>query len=257
MGLMRGGCGLVGLALVVVAVVAPIDALPAQTARELTADADRLAGARDRTPAALQNAIGLYEEAIRLEPDSAELHVKLAEAALDLGDASANGLVWYERGARAAARALELNERAADAHFLLAAHRGQLTKRGSILEIRPSIVGELEEHLRRALALNPRHARALHMMGALLRDTPVVLRVYLKGKRSDVERYLGAAVEANPRFPEARLDLAELYLSTSRPALARAQAQAVLDMAAGSDDRLWREKYRSAAAALLQRLPTP
>jgi tetratricopeptide (TPR) repeat protein len=250
---MRRG-GLVVLWLAILAAVVPAGAALAETARELTAEADRLVEARERTPPSLQRAVSLYEEALRLEPGEARVHVKLAEAALELGEVSADGLAWYERGERAAERAVGLNELDPHAHFLLAAHRGHLARRRSILQVRPSIVGDLEEHLRRALALNGRHARALHMMGVLLRDTPFIVRLYLKGSRSEVERYLVAAVEANPRFPQARLDLAELYMSTGRPALARSHAQAVMDMALSSGDRLWRERYRSAAAALLERL---
>jgi tetratricopeptide (TPR) repeat protein len=198
--------------------------------------------------------VALYERAAQLEPGSAEIQIKLADAAIDLGDASEKGLPWYERGERAAERAVALNEASADAHFLLAANRGHAANVRPILEVRPSIVGDLEKHLLRALVLNPDHARALHMMGVLLRDTPFLLRVYLVGKRSEVERYLTAAVRADPDFSEARLDLAELYRATGRPALARAQAQAVVDMAPPERARRWREKYRPAAEALLKRL---
>ncbi len=216
--------------------------------------ADRLVAADDVGAATLQEAVALYQRAAQLEPRSAEIQIKLADAAIDLGDASEKGLPWYELGERAAERALALNEASADAHFLLAATRGHAANARPILQVRPSIVGDLEKHLLRALALSPDHARALHMMGVLLRDTPFLLRVYLVGKRSDVERYLTAAVRADPEFSEARLDLAELYRTTGRPALARGQAQAVVDMAPPTRTRRWREKYRPAAGALLERL---
>jgi len=227
----------------------------AETARELTAEADRLIGAHEGLPPSLQKAIALYERAAQLEPVNAEIQIKLAEAALELGGSAADGLAWYKVGERAGERAVALNELNAHGHYLLAANRGHVAKRRSIIEARPSIVGDLEQHLLRALALDARHARALHMMAILLRDTPLLVRLYLKGKRSDVERYLVAAVDADQNFPQARLDLAELYRSTGRPALARSQARAVLEMASSPRERLWREKYRRAAVTLLRRLP--
>jgi hypothetical protein len=224
----------------------------AVTASELVAQADRLVGAPDASVESLQRAVLLYGEAARLEPTRAEIHLKHAAAALEAGEATAaDPLRWYELGRQAADRAIALDNDNAHAHFLLAAHRGQIAKRRLVA---PSIVGELEGHLLRCLALNPRHSRALHMMGRLLRDTPLVLRPYLKGSRDDVERYLIAGVEADPNFPQGRLDLAEHYRSQGRIAQARAQAQAVIEMVSPTNVRTWREQHRPAAEALLRKL---
>ena len=110
--------------------------------------------------------------------------------------------------------------------------------------------GQLEKDLLRALALDPRHARALHMEGMILYKTPAALRVFLEGKKSDVERYLTSAIKADPSFAPARLDLAEYYLEEKRPADARAQAKAVLDLKAPRAQR-----YKPEAEALLRRIP--
>jgi tetratricopeptide (TPR) repeat protein len=223
------------------------------TASELVAQADRLVAVPDASPESLQQAVRLYGEAVALEPARADIRVKQATAALEAGDATTGDpLRWYEIGAQAAERAIALDDGSAQAHFLLAAHRGQIAKRRLVA---PSIVGELETHLLRTLALNPRHARALHMMGRLLQDTPVLLRLYLKGSRADAERYLIASVEADPNFPQARLDLAEHYRSRGQIARARAQAQAVLDLTRPTNPRTWRETHRPAAEALLKKLP--
>jgi thioredoxin-like negative regulator of GroEL len=114
---------------------------------------------------------------------------------------------------------------------------------------------ELERLLSRALVLNPRHARALHMMGVLLERTPAPLRLLLKGSARDAEKYLVAAVESDPNFSEARLDLARHYASRRQTAQARAQIQAVLQMTSPTRPRAWREKHRPAAEALLRELP--
>jgi cytochrome c-type biogenesis protein CcmH/NrfG len=244
----------VDAAFFVALILAAVSVVPAYavTAPELVAQADRLVEAPDASVESLQHAVLLYGEAARLEPARAEIHLKHAAAALEAADATASDpLRWYEVGRQAAERAVALDHGNAHAHFLLAAHRGQIAKRRLVA---PSIVGELEEHLRRCLALNPRHSRALHMMGRLLRDTPIVLRPYLKGSRADVERYLAASVEADPNFPQARLDLAEHYRSQGHLSQARAQAQAVIDMVRPTNVRTWRALHRPAAEALLKTL---
>jgi tetratricopeptide (TPR) repeat protein len=224
----------------------------AVTASELVARADRLIDVPEASVESLQQAVLLYGEAARLEPARAATRVKQAAAALEAGEATVSDpLRWYELGRQAAERAIVLDDGNAQAHFLVAAHRGQIAKRRLVA---PSIVGELEDHLRRCLDLSPRHARALHMMGRLLQDTPLLLRPYLKGSRADVERYLVASVAADPNFPQARLDLAELYRGRGRIAQARVQAQAVIDMTRPTNPRTWRDTHRPAAEALIKKL---
>ena len=166
----------------------------------------------------------------------------LAEAERDADDP----LRGYDAGKLAAERALALDGGNADAYFLLAAHRGQIARRRLAA---PWIVRDLEQLLRRALEIDPRHARALHMMGRLLRDTPGPLRLLMRGSRSESESYLARAVQANPNYPEARLDLAKEYESTGRFREARAQADAVMALPTS--------KHHAEVEALLKRLPPP
>jgi hypothetical protein len=216
---------------------------------ELIAEADRLASLDEAPLETLRRVVALYEEAARAEPRDVSLQVKLASACLDLGaEGGGDGaLAAFERGERAARRAVELDRASADGHYLIAANRGRAVRLLPVWKVSPLIVGELEKDLRRALALNPRHARALHMEAMLLAGTPAPLRVFLEGRKADVERYLTAAIEAEPRFARARLDLAEHYLAENRAAEARAQAKAVLDMGAAP-------RYRAEADALLRRI---
>jgi len=248
--LMRGT--LLALGILLVAWLTSM-AFAAATVGDLVAQADRLVEA-DESVQSLQQAIELYQEALRQEPNRADLHVKVAYAALWVGDGTTGGdaLRWFQLGEQEAERALALNEANADAHFLLAANRGQVANRKLAS---PSIVADLEQHLLRAVQLNPRHAFALHMMAILLRDTPFFLRGYLKGSRNDVERYLVTAIEADPNLARARLDLAEYYRSAGQIAKARAQAQAVIEMTNPTQKRRWRETDRPAAEALLKKLP--
>ena len=181
--------------------------------------------------------------------------MKLADAALTVAAwTSGDRLRWYQLGRAAAERAVVLDQNDAEALFLLAAHRGQ------IASLQKDLGGlvvpqELERLLSRALALNPRHARALHMMGVLLERTPAPLRLLLKGSARDAEKYLVAATEADPNSSQARLDLARHYASRRQTAQARAQIQAVLQMTSPTHPRAWREQHRPAAEALLRELP--
>jgi hypothetical protein len=247
------GRSLLGLVLAWSASV-PVPAVALDGVAELLARADALVEADDASPPALQQAVALYQEAARREPGAPLVAIGLAEAALQLGDvAGREALRWYEVAQAAAERAVALDGARAHAHFLLAATRGQVARQRPIYQVSPRIVGELEEHLRRALARDPGHARALHMMGMLLQDTPWILRLYLTGSQSEVGRYLTAAVAANPLYPHARLDLAEHHRRAGRLDEARAQARAVLALPLGRSRR-WRETYRPQAEALLQRL---
>jgi tetratricopeptide (TPR) repeat protein len=222
----------------------------AATAPELVAEADRLAhddGSADR----LRRAVELYDKAAQLDARDATIQVKLAAVCLELGTRVKDGaLASFQRGEQAARRAVELDSKSADGYFLIAANRGRTAKLLPVWKVSPTIVGQLEKDVLRALALDPHHARALHMEAMLLYKTPAPLRAFLEGKKSDVERYLTSAIKADPNLAPARLDLAEYYMAENRPADARAQAQAVLDM---KTDRS--RRYRPAAEALLRRIP--
>jgi hypothetical protein len=187
----------------------------------------------------------LVAEATRV--DDAVTWRRLADTALDEAERDqADPLRWYEVGKMAAERALVLDPGSADAHFLLAAHRGHIARRRLAA---PWIVRDLEQLLGRAIALDPGHARALHMMGRLLRDTPAPLRLLLRGSRSEAESYLFRAVQAAPGHAEARVDLALEYERTGRLREARIHAEAVMSMRTS--------RHRPAAEALLDRLPSP
>lgn len=218
---------------------------------ELVSEADRLTRAEDASADTLRRALELYEQAAQAEPRDAAIQVKIAGTALELGTRLKDGaLAMFQRGEKAARRAVELDAKSADGYFLIAANRGRAAKLLPLWKVSPTIVGQLEKDLLRALALNPQHARALHMDGMLLYKAPAPLRVFLDGKKSDVERYLTSAVKADPNYAQARLDLAEYYLAENRPADARTQAHAVLEL---KTDRS--KRYRSAAEALLRRIP--
>jgi len=228
----------------------------AATLPELLEQGDRLTQTDDGFPDSFTRALTLYAKAASVEKDNPLPFIRMARAYLALGDWSGScRLQWYERGEQAAVHALALKEDSAEAHFLLAANRGNVVNLRPFWTVSPSVVSDLEKHLQRALELDPRHARALHMMGVLLDETPGPLRLLLHGRKEQVEGYLAQAVEADAnRHTYIRWSLMEFYREAGRLAQARTQAQAVLAMAAPVDRRTWAEKYRPAAEALLKNL---
>lgn len=231
--------------------------LDAATVQELISQGDRLLQAEDKFPHSFEQALVLYRQAVRMEPDNALPYLRVATACLALGDGvKENPLVWYEQGERAAEKAMTVEENSPDAHFLFAANKGNVVNLRPFWKVSPGVVAELETHLLRALALSPRHSRANHMMGMLLYRTPGPLRLLLVGTRDQAESYLVRAVEADPNFTEARFDLARFYTETGRPDQARRHAQAILTMSNPTPRRVWVEKYRPAAEKLLKTLPS-
>ena len=242
----------------VIALVAllPAASLHASTAQELIAEGDRLLQAEEKFPASFEQALSLYRQVPPMQPETVISYLRVARVCLALGDGvKDNSRAWYEQGEQAAEKAVSLQESSADAHFLLAANRGNVVNLLPFWKVSPTIVEDLEKHLLRALALDPRHARANHMMGMLLYRTPGPLRLLLAGKRDQVESYLLRSVESDPNFAEARLDLAQFYQETGQPGQARIQAQTILALTDPSPRRVGMEKYRSAAEALLKTLP--
>ena len=245
------------LIVLVAALVAflPVPCLHASTAQELIAEGDRLVQADEKFPASFEQALSLYRQVISMQPGMVIAYLRIAEVCLALGDGvKDNPRAWYEQGEQAAEKAVNLQESSADAHFLLAANRGNVVNLLPFWKVSPTILADLEKHLLRALALDPRHAGANHMMGMLLYRTPGPLRLLLVGKRDQVEGYLLQSVESDPNFAAARFDLAKFYQETGRPSHARIQAQAILALTAPTPRRVWMEKYRPAAEALLKNL---
>lgn len=228
----------------------------ASTVQELLEQGDRLTQTDEGFPDSFTRALTLYEQAASLDPRNPLPHIRTARACLALGDwLGKDKLPWYERGEQAAERALALKEASAEAHFFLAANRGNVVNLKPFWKVSPTVIADIEKHLLRALELDPRHARALHMMGVLLDETPGPLRLLLVGRKEQIESYLKRAVEADAnRYTYIRWSLVEFYRDTGRPALARAQAQALLAMAAPVDRRMWAETYRPEAEALLKNL---
>ena len=144
-------------------------------------------------------------------------------AAQDLYTDAAQRRVAYEEGARIAQRALELQEANADAHYLYAANLGSAAQLKG-LTASALTVRELKAHVARALELQKDHAQALHMMGRMLDELPWILG----GDADAALGYLQRAVQADPRYEHARLDLAKAYLKRQEVEAARRELRTLL-----------------------------
>ncbi len=230
----------------------------ASAVEDLIESGDALLAAEDRFPQSFEQALSLYQQAAALLPQTALPYVRMANVCLALGDGATekdSSLAWYKLGQQSAEKAVRYQETSADAHFLLAANRGNVVNLLPFWKVSPAVLADLETHLLRSLALEPGHAGANHMMGMLLYRTPGPLRMLLVGKREEVEKYLLRSVESDPDMGRARFDLMQYYVQAGHPAQARVQAQALLLLSHPSPRRIWAEEYRPAAEQLLKNLP--
>ena len=129
----------------------PSPSLHASTAQELIAEGDRLLQAEEKFPASFEQALSLYRQIPPMQPETVISYLRVAWVCLALGEGSKdNSRAWYEQGEQAAEKAISLQENSADAHFLLAANRGNVVNLLPFWKVSPTIVADLEKHLLRA-----------------------------------------------------------------------------------------------------------
>ena len=177
--------------------------------------------------------------------------VEVSALYLDLGDElrdAAQRRAAYEEGARVAERALEL-EPTAQAHYLYAANLGSAAQMTGVMASAWRIQ-EIKSHVKQALALNPKHAPALHMMGMMLEELPWVLG----GDAAAALAYLRRAVAADPGYEHARLDLAKAYLKRGDATAARQELRVLVENSAGPAP-VTPSRHAQEARQLLDSLP--
>jgi len=171
----------------------------------------------------------------------------------------------YARAERYAQRAVKANPAGADGHFALAASLGRAALMvGPEEKVRRA--GVIRNEALRALAIDPRHDGAYHIMGrwnAEVMRLPgigrFVARHFLGGRVLDQASwpkaiaYMRKAVELAPGRIYHRLDLADIYADTGHPREAEAQLRLVdsLPVREALDSN-----YRQQAASLRKRLAT-
>jgi tetratricopeptide (TPR) repeat protein len=118
----------------------------------------------------------------------------------------------YREGLDLAKRAVEADDRNADAHFAVFANNGRiLLLEGTVPN--PLNLMKVSRELDRALELDPNHADALASKGGLYRQLPRLLG----GDQALAETCLKRAIELDPVAVGARVELAQLYRDQGEP----------------------------------------
>ncbi len=138
---------------------------------------------------------------------------------------------YYTLGSEYARRAIRIDPTKIDGHYLLALTLG-FAALGQAPENRLDTAEEIWTEVHKALAIDPKHDRAHHVLGRwhaeLARFSWAKLIIKAKlGALADSASWEGAAasmekaVQLDPSFIYHHLDLAETYLAMKRPADAR------------------------------------
>jgi tetratricopeptide (TPR) repeat protein len=227
-------------------VVAPAAALgqsPAESARLLVAryheDPTVIDRARDQLEAALAR------------DRQVDTMVMLAFVHFLYGDVRAttveDKLASYDRGREIARRAVELAPRNPEAHVWYGINTGRwgLTK-GVMrsLFLLPTVRQEVDA----TLALDPKNLRALALSGNVFLEVPGLFG----GDRAKAEQQFRRALEIDPHFTVARVDLARVLIAGGRYPDARRELQAVVDERTPNSIADWTAKDLPRARQLLE-----
>ncbi|HET6580219.1 MAG TPA: hypothetical protein VFG66_18015 [Gemmatimonadales bacterium] len=217
----------------------------------------------------LPTALAHYEAALALDSSSYEANWRAAIALLDQGEQIPDSArspardSLYTRAERLARRAVEANAMGADGHFALAAAEGRAALTlGKKERIRRAKI--IRDEARRAIALDPRHDGAWHILG---RWNAEIMR--LSGlSRFFAKQFLGAGIFGQASWAEAvsdmqravvldpgrlyhRLELAEIYVDRKRYDDARSE---LAQLARLPDREIMDSVYRREGAALAVRI---
>jgi tetratricopeptide (TPR) repeat protein len=233
---------LVGVA-VVVAAASSAAQTPVEAARALVAryheDATALDRARDLLDAALA------------KDRQVETMVMLSYVYFLLGDIRATTadekLAAYDRGRELGKRAVELAPKSHEAHIWYAINTARWGETKGILRSL-FLLPTVKEEIRILLELNPRSVRAHALAGNVFLEVPG----FAGGDRAKAEEHFKKALEVDPRFTGARLDLARVYIADTRYADARRELQRVINETTPTIVADWTVKDAPRARKLLE-----
>jgi tetratricopeptide (TPR) repeat protein len=233
---------LIALALGVTPAAAP-GQTPVESARALVARYHEDPAAIDRARDLLQSALARDRQV--------DTMVMLSYVHFLYGDVRASTtedkLAAYDRGREIGKRAVELAPRNPEAHVWYGINTGRwgLTK-GVMrsLFLLPTVRQEVEA----TLALDPQNLRALALSGNVFLEVPGLFG----GDREKAEQQFRRALELDPRFTVARVDLARVLIATRRYADARRELQRVIDEPTPNSVADWTVKDLPRARELLE-----
>lgn len=233
----------------------------AQSASEHIALGDQ-AHAAMNIAAALQH----YEAAANADARNYEALWKASREAVDLGEFNADKqeqIRLYTRGEQFARRAVAVDSVDAEGHFNLARSIGRNALRMGTRD-RIKFAKVVRSEAQAALAANPRHAGALHVMGVwnaevmrLSGFSRMIAKNFLGGKIfgeaswPEAVRFMEESVAAEPDRLVHRLDLARVYADVKDRTKAREQFEAVIQgKATEYNDRFYKQDAERRLAEL-------
>ncbi len=210
-----------------------------------------------------------YRAALALDSLHYEANWKASQALVDIGKQLPNSQrarrdSLFEQGLALAQRAVRVNSRGADGHFMVAVATGRvaLTK-GARDRVR--YAGVVREEALRALELNPRHDGAMHVLGrwnAEIMRLPGITKMFAKAflgasifnqaSWANAEMYFDQAIGIDPNNLYHHLDLAEALVDSDSPGRAVAHLELVGQLPLGCEPM--DAAYKQEAAALLRRI---
>ena len=234
---------LVFVAVVVAAASASWAQTPVEAARALVAH-------YHEDPAALDRARDLLDAALAKDR-TVDTMVMLSYVQFLFGDVRAataeEKLAAYDRGREIGRRAVELAPKSLDAHLWYAINTARWGETKGVLRslfLLPTIREELDT----LLELDPRSVRAHILAGNVLLEVPR----FVGGDRAKAEEHFKKALEIDPRFTNARVDLARVYIADARYADARRELQRVVNETRPSVVADWTVKDAPRARKLLE-----
>jgi tetratricopeptide (TPR) repeat protein len=198
----------------------------AQVAHSQTAAEHIALGDRDHAALAPASALKHYEAALAIDPNNYDALIKAAYDAVDLGEFNPNAdqrTALYRSAEQYARRAVAANPDDPESHFQLARAIGRNAQTMGVRD-RIKLAGEVREQALAALARNPKHSGALHVLGVWNAEvmrlsglSRVIAKNFLGGRIFDeaswenARKYLEEAVAFDPTRITHRLDLAAVY----------------------------------------------
>jgi tetratricopeptide (TPR) repeat protein len=237
---------LVGLALTL-GLPAPVTA-----AQQPATDPDLLYAAREHVPSALE-AADIWEARLRADPRDFEAAWKLARACYWLGShvAQDQRRAQYERGIKAATRAVELEPGRPEGHFWMAADMGAMAESFGIragLRYRGPVKRALETVLK--IDAPYQQGSADRALGRWYFRVPRLFG----GSRDKAVEHLRRSLTYAPDSSATHFFLAEAYLDMDRHEDARREARLVIEAPLHPEWTPEDREFKQKAMALLERI---
>ncbi len=220
-------------------------------AADILAEADRLYLHRDQG-SNLTAAVTLLEERLRVADADPQVLWRLGRCLVRQGEQRvdrAGKLAAYDRAESLLRRAVDLDPRAASAHYWFGIAMG---RRGETRGILRSLflVGPLRREMHAVLELDPKHGGAHHVLGEMLRELPA----FAGGDKKAAARELETAARLEPDEAAHFTALAQAYLDLGRRAQARAALEHVFTIRSPVDPGEYVEDVLE-AREMLKKLP--